>query len=170
MSIIQEYLEWKKTYDPTPPKPNKTYNRFFWWRRYQEHKFLPKRANIFDKARNGDFDVSPYWKQIEWEHYFEDQEVQKYRKSYKGDIESRGWEERQVTKLFWERRKRLLKDAERDENNRWELLVKDLKYCFGGTEDDIKDMFESFEGTMTEFIAAYRDSRDLPKIQPPPPF
>ena len=170
MSIVQEYLEWKKTYDPTPPKPNKTYNKFFWWRRYQEHKFLSKMASIWDKAKNGDYEVSPYWKQREWENWFEDQEVEKYRKEYKGSLEDRGWGERQVSKLFWERRKRLLIDAERDEKNRWDMLVKDLKTCFGGDEDTIKAMFESFEGTMTEFIDAYRDSRNLPKIQPVPKF
>jgi hypothetical protein len=170
MSIVEEYREWVSTYDPTPPKPNKTYNKFFWWRRYQEHKFLPKMANIFEKAKNGDYEVSPYWKQIQYEHYFEEQELEKFRTNYKGSYENRGWAERDVSKLFWQRRKRLLTDAERDEHARWQLLVKDLKTCFGGTEDEIKDMFESFEGTMVEFITAYRDSRDLPKIQPVPKF
>jgi hypothetical protein len=64
----------------------------------------------------------------------------------------------------------LLTDAERDELNRWTTFVKDLKANFGGDEDTIKTMFESFEGTMVEFITAYRDSRNLPKIQPPPKF
>jgi hypothetical protein len=170
MSIVQEYLEQRKNYDPTPPKPNKTYNKFFWWRRYQEHKFLHKLSPIWDKAKNGDYEVSPYWKQREWEYWFEEQELIKFRKEYKGSYQYKGWEERGVTKLFWERRKRLLKDAERDEQNRWELLVKDLKTCFGGTEEQIKSMFELFEGTMIEFITAYRDSRNLPKIQPVPKF
>jgi hypothetical protein len=170
MSMIQEYLEWKKTYDPTPPKASKTYNRFFWWRRYQEHKFLPNRSPIWDKAKNGDYDVSPYWKQREWEYWFEEQELIKFRKEYKGSYQNKGWEERGVTKLFWERRKRLLKDAEKDEHNRWALFIKDVKESFGGTEEGIKEMFESFEGTMIEFLTAYRDSRNLPKIQPPPKF
>ena len=168
MSMIQECLEWKATYDPTPPKPNKTYNKFFWWRRYQEHKSLSKMASIWDKAKNGDYDVSPYWRQREWEHYFEEQEIAKYRSTYTGHSENLGWQERQISKLYWERRKRLLNDAERDEHNRWQSLVKDLKTCFGGDEDTIKEMFESFEGTMIEFITAYRDSRNLPKIIPPP--
>jgi hypothetical protein len=29
MNIVQEYLKQRKNYDPTPPKPNKTYNKFF---------------------------------------------------------------------------------------------------------------------------------------------
>ena len=65
MSMIQDCLKWKATYNPTPPKPNKTYNRFFWWRRYQEHKTLSKMASIWDKAKNGDYDVTPYYKQRE---------------------------------------------------------------------------------------------------------
>jgi hypothetical protein len=44
------------------------------------------------------------------------------------------------TKLFWERRKRLLNDAERDELNRLELrLLRMLNLCFGGTEEQIKE-------------------------------
>jgi hypothetical protein len=64
----------------------------------------------------------------------------------------------------------LLNDAERDELNRWVTFVKDVKTNFGGTEEQIKDMFESFEGTITEFLEAYRESRNLPKIKPVPVF
>jgi len=67
MSMIKDCLKWKATHDPTPPKPNKTYNKFFWWRRYQEHKPLSKMASIWDKAKNGDYDVTPYYKQREYE-------------------------------------------------------------------------------------------------------
>ena len=74
------------------------------------------------------------------------------------------------TKLYWQRRKRLLNDAERDELNRWVTFLKDVKKNFGGTEEQIKDMFESFEGTIPEFLEAYKESRNLPKIQPVPKF
>lgn len=168
MSMIKECLKWKATYDPTPPKPNKTYNKFFWWRRYQEHKTLSKTASIWDKAKNGDYDVTPYYKQREYEFWFEEQEIKKFKSTYTGSYQNTGWEERQITKLFWERRKRLLNDAERDELNRWVTFLKDVKKCFGGTEDIIKDMFESFEGTIPEFLEAYKNSRNLPKIQPVP--
>ena len=62
MSMIQDCLKWKATYDPTPPKPNKTYNKFFWWRRYQEHKALPKMASIWDKAamKSGNLKMKKY--------------------------------------------------------------------------------------------------------------
>jgi len=170
LSTIKEYFKWKATYDPTPPKPNKTYNKFFWWRRYQEHKTLPKMSSIWDKAANGDYEVSPYWKQREWEYWFEEQELKKYKKDYKGSYEDLGWGERQISKLYWERRKRLLNDAERDELNRWTTFVKDLKANFGGDGDIIKTMFESFAGTIPEFIQAYKESRNLPKIQPVPKF
>ena len=170
MSMIQEYLEWRATYNPTPPKPNKTYNRFFWWRRYQEHKTLSKMATIWNKAKNGDYDISPYWKQIQWEYWFEEQELSKYRNNYKGHIENLDYQERQISKLYWERRKRLLNDAERDDFSRWESFIKDIRRNFGGTEDEIKAMFEVFEGTIIEFIGAYQNSRNLPKVIPPPPF
>jgi hypothetical protein len=168
--MIQDCLKWKATYDPTPPKPNKTYNRFFWWRRYQEHKTLSKMASIWDKVKNGDYDVTPYYKQREYEFWFEEQEINKYKANYSGSYQDLGFQERQISKLYWQRRKRLLNDAERDELNRWVIFVKDVKTNFGGTEEQIKDMFESFEGTITEFLEAYRESRNLPKIKPIPVF
>ena len=168
MSMIKDYLKWKSTYDPTPPKPNKTYNKFFWWRRYQEHKPLSKMASIWDKAKNGDYDVTPYYKQREYEFWFEEQEINKYKANYSGSYQDLGFQERQISKLYWQRRKRLLNDAERDELNRWTTFIKDVKTNFGGTEEQIKDMFESFEGTIPEFLEAYKNSRNLPKIQPVP--
>jgi hypothetical protein len=168
--MVQDCLKWKATHDPTPPKPNKTYNKFFWWRRYQEHKTLSKMASIWNKVKNGDYDVTPYYKQREYEFWFEEQEIAKYKANYTGSHENIDWQERQITKLYWERRKRLLNDAERDELNRWTAFVKDVKINFGGTEEQIKDMFESFEGTITEFLEAYRESRNLPKIKPVPVF
>ena len=170
MSMIKECLKWKATYDPTPPKPNKTYNKFFWWRRYQEHKPLSKMASIWDKVKNGDYDVTPYYKQREYEFWFEVQEINKYKANYSGSYENIDWQERQITKLYWQRRKRLLNDAERDELNRWVTFLKDVKKNFGGTEEQIKDMFESFEGTISEFLEAYKNSRNLQKIQPVPIF
>ena len=170
MSMVQDCLKWKATHDPTPPKPNKTYNKFFWWRRYQEHKTLSKMASIWNKVKNGDYDVTPYYKQREYEFWFEEQEIAKYKANYTGSHENIDWQERQITKLYWERRKRLLNDAERDELNRWTTFVKDVKINFGGTEEQIKDMFESFEGTITEFLEAYRESRNLLKIKPVPVF
>ena len=170
MSMIEDCLKWKATYDPTPPKPNKTYNRFFWWRRYQEHKTLSKMASIWDKVKNGDYDVTPYYKQREYEFWFEKQEINKYKANYSGSYQDLGFQERQISKLYWQRRKRLLNDAERDELNRWTIFLRDVKINFGGTEEQIKDMFESFEGTITEFLEAYRESRNLPKIKPIPEF
>ena len=29
MTEVEKCLKWKLTHDPTPPKPNKTYNKFF---------------------------------------------------------------------------------------------------------------------------------------------
>jgi hypothetical protein len=170
MSMIEDCLKWKSTYDPTPPKPNKTYNKFFWWRRYQEHKTLSKMASIWDKVKNGDYDVTPYYKQREYEFWFEEPQINKYKANYSGSYQDLGFQERQISKLYWQRRKRLLNDAERDELNRWVTFVKDVKTNFGGTEEHIKDMFESFEGTIPEFLEAYRESRNLPKIKPIPVF
>jgi hypothetical protein len=163
MSMIKDCLKWKATHDPTPPKPNKTYNKFFWWRRYQEHKPLSKMASIWDKAKNGDYDVTPYYKQREYEFWFEEQEINKYKSNYSGSYQDLGFQERQISKLYWQRRKRLLNDAERDELNRWTTFLKDVKTNFGGNEEQIKNMFESFEGTIPEFLEAYKEFKKFAK-------
>ena len=170
MSVIQEFLEWKTTYDPTPPKSTKTYNKFFWWRRYQEHKSLPNPNRAMAKALNGDYDYSPYWKQIQYEHWFEEQEINKFKSTYTGSHENINWHERQISKLFYARRERLLKDAEKDEVNRLNSLFKDMRKEFGGNEEDIKEKFYVFEGTIPEFIEAYKITRNLPIPQPIPKF
>ena len=170
MSMIQEFREWEATYDPTPPKSTKTYNKFFWWRRYQEHKSLPNPNHVMAKALNGDYDYSPYWKQIQYENWFEEQEINKFKTNYTGSHEDINWHERKISKLYYARRERLLKDAEKDEANRLDLLFKDMKKEFGGNEEDIKERFYVFEGTIPEFIETYKKSRNLPKIQPVPKF
>jgi hypothetical protein len=124
MSIVQEYLEQRKNYDPTPPKPNKTYNKFFGGVVIKSINFYTSYPLFGIKLKNGDYEVSPYWKQREWEYWFEEQELIKFRKEYKGSYQYKGWEERGVTKLFWERRKRLLKDAERDEPKQMGITCK----------------------------------------------
>jgi hypothetical protein len=170
MSMIQEFREWETTYNPIPPKPNKTYNKFFWWRRYQEHKPLPNPNHVMAKALNGDYDYSPYWKQIQYEYWFEEQEINKFKANYTGSHEDINWHERKISKLFYARRERLLKDAEKDEANRLESLFKDMRREFSGNEEDIKERFYSFEGTIPEFITAYKATRKLPEIKPVPKF
>ena len=122
------------------------------------------------KALNGDYDYSPYWKQIQYENWFEEQEINKFKTNYTGSHEDINWHERKISKLYYARRERLLKDAEKDEANRLDLLFKDMKKEFGGNEEDIKERFYVFEGTIPEFIETYKKSRNLPKIQPVPKF
>jgi hypothetical protein len=164
------YLDTEHLPLAVPPKPNKTYNKFFWWRRYQEHKTLHNNCPVMDKALNGDFDYSPYWKQIQYEYWFEKQELQKFKEKYTGPHENINWHERQISKLYFARRERLLKDAEKDEYNRLESLFKDMRREFGGNEHIIKEMYETFEGTIPEFIIAYKATRKRPEPKPVPNF
>jgi len=41
---------------------------------------------------------------------------------------------------------------------------------FGGNEENIKEKFYVFEGTIPEFIEAYKITRNLPIPQPIPKF
>jgi hypothetical protein len=170
MGILKDFKHFKETYSPIPPKPNKTYNKFFWWRRYQEHKTLPNNCPVMEKAKNGDYDYSPYWKQVQYEHWFEEQEIKKFKANYTGASENYDWNERQISKLYYARRERLIKDAERDELNRLASLFKDMRKAFGGNEEDLKERFHNFEGTIVEFIEDYKSTRTIPKPKPVPKF
>ena len=45
-----------------------------------------------------------------------------------------------------------------------------MKKNYGGNDDIIKEMFNNFIGTIPEFIQAYKELKNLPKIQPTPKF
>ena len=119
------------------------YNVFRWWRMYDNpNKPLDNRAPFRDRILNGDFDYSHYKYQADWcEHEMNDvatecrEDVGKY-------VEK--------TSLLRSRRKRLLEDFEKDENNKLELLIKTFTDHFRCSKDQVYEEIFKCSGDMID--------------------
>jgi hypothetical protein len=159
MSTIEKVLsEFKQSYQgkiPKKPGRSKKFNVYYWHRRYGTHKFLDKKANIWDKLNNGDFEYSPYAKQINNEYHWMAEEIVAVRNTNK-DISSKFEIERDVIRNYNKRLKNLWNDFNRDEHERLESLQFSLRLEFGGSKENVREyIFEIAEGSIEEIINGY---------------
>lgn len=134
------------------------YNQFRWWRMYDNpNPPLPKQSPLIDKIKNGDFDYSHYRYQAMWcEH-----EMNKiYEKIGRTDM-GRFVEE---TSLLRTRRKRLLEDYFKDEDNKLESLIIEFSKTFRLPKEEMKEIMALFGGTIEELYI------NLTKKYPPKEF
>lgn len=136
-------LEWLENYLST--NYYKTpYNRFNWWRNYcLKTQPLHNRKPLRERIANGDFDTSSYRYEAEvCEH--------KLNKMF---TESRGdmgvYSERSALEV--QRRKRLLEDFTKDENNKLLQLETAFRNTFVISKDNYEDEIINFEGSLLEF-------------------
>jgi len=120
------------------------YNPYRWWRMYDDPKpALSKQSFILDRIKNGDFDYSHYNYQAMWcEH-----EMNKIYNKFGLDDMGRYVEE---TSLLRSRRKRLLEDHYKEEDNRLESIAIELSKNFKITKDEVKTLMGEFDGTLEE--------------------
>lgn len=119
------------------------YNQFFWWRRWaNRNKLLPKNAPLWDRILNGDFQYSHYRLQA---MYCEYEMNDKFAKA----IDPSHWVE--MTRLDRQRRKRLLDDFDKDENEKLRTLQKEFLKEFKMDRDDYLREVEEFGGDLKEF-------------------
>ena len=123
-------------------KPLK-YNPYYWWRSYKPKVSpLSKKSSLIQKIRNGDLDFSHYFWQIQkTEHQLNQQRKESI--DYHHFIES--------SRLNKERRKRLIDDFIKDENEKLEQIEKLFIKEFNLTKDQYYKLIEEFEGTLEEF-------------------
>lgn len=136
---------------PAKP-PRRGNNKFYWWRRYPTHKTSSKYTPIEDRIKNGDFDYSPYWRQIEYEYYWLATDIVNAQKQPGWCVEK----ERDIRTVYSKRIQRLSEDAMKDEHERFEAFIDALKWSFGGSREDIKDFVNTFEGTILECVTHYK--------------
>jgi len=120
------------------------YNQFRWWRMYDNPKpTKPKQSPLIDKIKNGDFNYSHYHYQAMWcEH-----EMNKIYKEIGPEDMGRFVEE---TSLLRSRRKRLLEDHFKDEDNKLEEIIINFSKMFKLSKDKVKEIMEKFGGTLEE--------------------
>jgi len=133
-----------------------------WWRRRPKRKTLKKSAPLIDKIEHGDFEVSQYLREANFELKLMEREKRKIRK--KGEEESWGKQTiehdiRKKTEQYRRRYNRLTKDFLRDDAKILQKLKKELNSKFddyweylynewldGNLEDlTVKELYKTYE-------------------------
>jgi len=119
-----------------------TYNKFWWWRRFQPRQMLHKYKRLDERIPNGDFEVSDYHWQLQYENVLEQEAT---------DKEPNPDKKHEIRCMFGERRRRLSKDYEADETKILDEMYKAFKNELGLNRDQIDDEMLNFDGTLAEF-------------------
>jgi hypothetical protein len=119
-----------------------TYNKFYWWRRFQPRQMLHKLNRLEQRIPNGDFEVSDYYWQLQYEDVLE-----------QADLANEPSVDRQheIRSLYGERKRRLTKDYEADEAKILDEMYKAFKNELGMKRDQVDDEMLNFDGTLAEF-------------------
>jgi hypothetical protein len=119
-----------------------TYNRFYWWRRFQPRETLHKYRRLNERIPNGDFEVSDYHWQLQYEDVLEKEATAKEPNSDK---------KHEIRCMFGERKRRLSKDYEMDEKKILDEMYKAFKTELRMTREQVDEEMLNFEGTLSEF-------------------
>ena len=125
----------------------KSYNRYYWWRRYSTRHELSNNHPLFEKIKNGDYDVSDYIYQSELEHYLMQDKLATISASD---------EKHDVRGLFMTRARKLNEDFQKDERNIMQALVRDFAKTFKKTKKEIEQTMESFDGSLEDLFNFYK--------------
>lgn len=136
--------------------PNKTYNKFMWWRRYQSRQTKPDKSTFYDKIINGDFETSDYYYQAEYENYLLEDAV-KDIKHYEDKVSH--------ISMFRARHKRLMEDYQKEEAEILRKLKLEFKKVFKIPKENLEKIMETFDGTTLDL---YIYIKDLVKQNNPP--
>jgi hypothetical protein len=131
-----------------------TYNKFYWWRRFQPRQTLSKLNRLEQRVPNGDFEVSDYHWQLQYEDVLE-----------QNDLANEPSVDRQheIRSLYGERKRRLTKDYEADETKILDDMYKAFWSEFRMTKEQVEDEMINFDGDLAEFIL-YLSSKQKIKI------
>jgi len=149
---ILDYLGYKVTVEVPAKPPHRGNNKFYWWRRYPIHKELHKYQPIEDKIKNGDFDYSPYWTQIQYEYYWLAEAILKAKSEKEWCVEK----EREIRTIYSKRINKLSEDAVKDEFERLETFKRNLKTHYGGKQEEVNNFVDTFEGSLEECALFYK--------------
>jgi len=119
-----------------------TFNRFYWWRRFQPRQTLTKLHRLEQRVPNGDFEVSDYHWQLLWENVLEQEAA---------DKEPNPDKKHEIRCMFGERRRRLSKDYEADEAKILDEMYKAFWSEFRMKREQVEEEMLNFDGTLAEF-------------------
>lgn len=127
--------------------PKNKYNCYQWWRRYQTKDQLSKKAPLYDKIVNGDYDHSTYYYQMEMELYLMEDKL-KTAKTVD--------EEHEIRKLFFERYRRLSLDYQKEEGKTMQDLKSDFVKTFKLDRNELETFMETHDGTLLEMYQHFK--------------
>ena len=119
-----------------------TYNRFYWWRRFQPRQTLHHYRRLNERIPNGDFEVSDYHWQVLWETELEKEAIGNERSIDK---------QHEIRCMFGERRRRLNNDYEKDEQKILDEMYKAFRVELRISKDEVEEEMLNFDGTLSEF-------------------
>jgi hypothetical protein len=119
-----------------------TYNKFYWWRRFQPRQMLHKLNRLEQRIPNGDFEVSDYYWQLQYEDVLEQEDL-----ANEPSVDR----QHEIRSLYGERKRRLTKDYEADEAKILDEMYKAFKNELGMKRDQVDDEMLNFDGTLAEF-------------------
>jgi hypothetical protein len=103
---------------------------------------LHKYNRLDERIPNGDFEVSDYHWQLQYENVLEQEAT---------DKEPNPDKKHEIRCMFGERRRRLSKDYEADEAKILDEMYKAFKNELGMKRDEVDDEMLNFDGTLAEF-------------------
>jgi hypothetical protein len=119
-----------------------TYNKFYWWRRFQPRQTLTKLHRLEQRVPNGDFEVSDYYWQLRYEDVLEQEAI-----ANEPNIDNK----HEIRCMFGERRRRLTKDYETDEAKILADMYKAFWNEFRMTKEQVEEEMLNFDGELAEF-------------------
>jgi len=119
-----------------------SYNKFYWWRRFQPRQTLHKYNRLDERIPNGDFEVSDYHWQLQYENVLEQEAITN---------ESNPDKQHEIRCMFGERRRRLTKDYEADEQKILDEMYKAFRLELRMTHEEVEEEMINFDGTLSEF-------------------
>ena len=115
------------------------YNKFYWWRKFKMRETLHPYQPLYDKIKNGDYEVSDYFYQAKHELELMEEKL----------VTIKNPEDRQeVIGLSMERYRRLNEDYAKDEENIMKTLIKDFNTTFRVTEEELYSYMEECDGDL----------------------
>jgi hypothetical protein len=127
--------------------PKNKYNCYQWWRKYQSRDILNKKAPLYDKIVNGDYETSTYLYQSQMELYLLEDKLSSVKNSDDAhDIKS----------LFMERHRRLLIDYEKEERQIMQNLISDFSKTFKLDKKQLETFMETHDGSTLEMYNHFK--------------
>ena len=140
MSYVRDKIS---TFTPTK------YNQFYWWRRFKMRETLHPYKPLYDKIKNGDYEMSDYQYQAKYELELMEEKLATIPNP-EDRHEQRG--------LCMERYRRLMNDLEKDEANIMKALRKDFMMTFKVTEDELDNYMEHCEGDLIDLYTTVKQN------------